>query len=112
MICRFTLVIDDRGKMTAHAESLGSLVASEGRGTKRRHVESVSRRRVDLDFSILEIEMMRQIGAARGIPRARDSAGRTDRRMLQAGGKGLYEKATQERRDSNMKNIEADKYNM
>lgn len=38
--------------------SLGSLVASKGRGTNGRHVDSVCGY-VDLDFSILEIEMMR-----------------------------------------------------
>lgn len=59
MIRRFTLVTGDRGEMTA---SLGSLVSSEGRGTRDTATrgERVSRRRrVDLDFSILEIEMMR-----------------------------------------------------
>lgn len=48
-------------KMMAHGES--RLVSRVKRaGQERRHVESVFRRRcVDLDFSILEIEMMRHI---------------------------------------------------
>jgi len=59
MICIFMLVTGDRGKMMAHGESW--LVSRVKRaGHERRHVDNVSRCRcVDLDFSILEIEMMR-----------------------------------------------------
>lgn len=45
-----------------------SLVASKGRGTHGRHVENVvAAAYVDLDFSILEIEMMRRTIGHRGI---------------------------------------------
>lgn len=71
MICRFTLVIGNRGKMTAHGESrLVSRVGRAGHKTATRG-ERVSHRRVDLDFSILEIEMMRH---DRCRARARDTS--------------------------------------
>lgn len=91
MIRRFTLVTCDKGRMmTAHRESqLVSRVEGAGHETTTRG-ERLPSRRVDLDFSILEIEMMRHDRCAHAryvtqLDQRTNGAGRWERALRESG---------------------------